>query len=72
LFIALLGILVGIAASFTVKVVLTSLRPTMQILITPTWVLQGVALAFGGAVLGTFYPALRAAAADPIMALAYE
>jgi putative ABC transport system permease protein len=72
LFIALLGILVGIATSFTVKLVLTSLRPTMQILITPTWVLQGVALAFGGAVLGTFYPALRAAAADPIMALAYE
>jgi putative ABC transport system permease protein len=70
--IALLGALIGVAASFGAKEVLTSLRPTMNILITPQWLGWGVGLALLGCGLGAVYPALRAAAADPVAALAYE
>lgn len=72
LVIAVLGSVVGVAASYGVQEVLASLRPTMSIIITPTWLVQGVLLALVGCVLGSVYPALRAAAADPVSALAYE
>ncbi len=70
--IALLGAVVGVAASYGVKEILTSLRPTMNILITPHWLAWGIGLALLGCALGAVYPALRAAAADPVAALAYE
>ncbi|MBI4467356.1 MAG: ABC transporter permease [Acidobacteria bacterium] len=69
---AVLGAIVGVVASYGVKEIVTSLRPTMSILITPGWLVQGVLLALGGCVLGSVYPAFRAAAADPVAALAYE
>lgn len=72
LVIALLGAALGVGASYLVREVLISLRPTMSILITPQWLAQGVGLALLGCTLGSIYPALRAAAADPIAALAYE
>lgn len=70
--IAILGMLVGVAASFGVKEIVTSLRPTLNIDITREWLAQGVLLALGGCILGSVYPALRAAAADPVAALTYE
>lgn len=72
LIIGLLGTLVGVGASYGIKEIVTSLRPTLSIVITPQWLMQGVFLAAVGCVLGSFYPALRAAAADPVRALAYE
>ncbi len=72
LLIAALGCLVGVGASYGVKEVLTNLRPTMNILISTQWLFQGILLAVIGCLIGSFYPALRAAAADPVTALAYE
>jgi putative ABC transport system permease protein len=70
--IAALGALLGIAASYVVKEIVMHLRPTLTILITPDWLLQGIVLAVLGCLLGVSYPALRAAAADPVAALASE
>lgn len=70
--ISLLGSLVGVAASYGVREIVVYLRPTLSIIITPWWLLQGVFLALAGCVLGSVYPALRAAAADPVSALTYE
>lgn len=72
LVIAVLGTLVGVAASVGMKELLTQLRPTLNIVITTQWYLQGVLLAVIGCILGSIYPALRAAAADPVAALVYE
>lgn len=72
LVVACLGAAIGVGASFGFKGVVMALRPTLPILITSTWLVQGVALALVGSVLGSIFPALRAAAADPVSALAYE
>lgn len=72
LVIAVVGALAGVAASYLVRGIVMHLRPTLSIVITSWWLLQGVVLALGGCVLGSVYPALRAAAADPVTALAYE
>jgi putative ABC transport system permease protein len=72
LLIGVLGVVVGIGATYGVREVVINLRPTMTILITPAWLLQGVLLALGGCTLGSIYPALRAATADPVNALVFE
>ncbi|MFQ5776441.1 MAG: ABC transporter permease [Terriglobia bacterium] len=72
LLIAFLGTVVGVSACFGVKEVVTRMRPTLTIIITNQWLIQAVGLALLGSVLGSIYPALRAAAADPVSALAYE
>lgn len=72
LVIGVLGVVVGIGATYGVREVVINLRPTMTILVTPAWLLQGVLLALGGCTLGSVYPALRAAAADPVNALVFE
>ena len=72
LLIGVLGVIVGIGATYGVREVVINLRPTMTILITPAWLLQGVLLALGGCTLGSIYPALRAATADPVNALVFE
>jgi len=70
--VALAGIALGIGASLLMRhVVLHNFR-TLAILITPGWMLRASLIAIGGALLGAFYPALRAARQDPIEALAYE
>jgi len=70
--IAFMGLVVGIASTYAVKEVVSWLRPTLTIAVTPEWLLQAVALALLGAVLGSLYPALRAAGTDAVTALAYE
>lgn len=72
LLIAFLGTVVGVSVCFGVKEVVTQMRPTLTIIITTQWLAQSIGLAFLGCVLGSIYPALRAAAADPVSALAYE
>ncbi|MBI4461265.1 MAG: ABC transporter permease [Acidobacteria bacterium] len=70
--IAFLGLGVGIGSTYVVKAIVTSLRPTLNIVITPEWLLQALALALVGCLIGSVYPAVRAASADPVAALAYE
>ena len=70
--IAFIGIVLGVASSYGVKYVVTSFRPTLRVLINPEWLVLGAAFALAGCILGSVYPALRAAAADPVAALTHE
>lgn len=72
LLVAVIGAAIGVASSYGVEAVVTRLRPTLQVDITLGWVVQGILLAVLGCILGSVYPAFRAAAADPVTALAYE
>jgi len=66
------GIVLGIASSFALSAILQNRFPTLDFVINLPYVWKSVVIAFAGAVLGAFYPALKAARKDPIDALAYE
>jgi len=72
LVLAFLGSIAGIIVTFIVEGILRETTPTLQILITPGWLLGALVLALVGAAAGAVYPALRAASQDPVDALAYE
>ena len=72
LVLAFLGGVAGIIVTFIVEGILRETTPTLQILITPGWLLGALVLALAGAAAGAVYPALRAASYDPVVALAYE
>jgi putative ABC transport system permease protein len=69
---ATVGIALGILASFALSAALEARFPTLDFVINLPWVWKAVVIAFGGAILGALYPALKAASKDPIDALAYE
>ena len=66
------GILLGLACTYATRAILRQTSPSLTILITEQWVVRATFLALAGALSGAFYPALRAAQADPVDALAYE
>lgn len=70
--IAVVGGLLGVAMTFGIKAWLSATHPTLPFPIEKAWILKTLALAIGGALLGAFYPAIKAALKDPIDALAYE
>ncbi len=67
-----IGIVLGVAGSYILAAILGRTFPTLDFVINVPWVIRGVVLAFIGALLGALYPAVKAAAKDPIDALAYE
>ncbi len=69
---AVAGIVVGIAASFALSAILQNRFPTLDFVINIPYVWKSAVIALIGALLGAFYPALKAARKDPIDALAYE
>ena len=69
---ALAGIVLGIAATFAVKLLMAHFFPTTNFEITGLWLLKAAGIAFVGALGGALYPAWIAARKDPIDALAYE
>jgi putative ABC transport system permease protein len=69
---AFTGILVGIASSYALSAALQNRFPTLDFVINGPYVWKAVVIAFVGAILGAFYPALKAASKDPIDALSYE
>jgi putative ABC transport system permease protein len=69
---ALVGIILGIAASFALSAALEARFPTLDFVINLPYVWKATIIAFIGAILGALYPALKAASKDPIDALAYE
>jgi putative ABC transport system permease protein len=71
-FLALVGIAVGIGFTFALKAVMDNRFPTIPFPISPGWITYATLIAFGGALIGASYPALKAAQKDPIEALAYE
>ncbi len=70
--IAVVGGLLGVAMTFGIKAYLNATHPTLPFPLEHAWILKTLALAVGGAILGAFYPAIKAALKDPIDALAYE
>jgi putative ABC transport system permease protein len=72
LVLAFLGGVAGIIVTYIVAGILRETTPTLQILITPGWLIGALVLALVGAAAGAVYPALRAASHDPVVALAYE
>jgi putative ABC transport system permease protein len=69
---AFAGIVLGVASSYVLSFVLENRFPTLDFVIDLPYVWKAVVLAFAGALLGAFYPALKAARKDPIDALSYE
>jgi len=67
-----LGVAVGLVGTYGTTTLLHRTSPTLQIQITPDWILWSILVAVVGALAGAAYPAIRAAQSDPIGALAYE
>ncbi|MGA2535177.1 MAG: FtsX-like permease family protein [Terracidiphilus sp.] len=69
---AVAGVLVGVAVSFSVKAFLGHRFPTLYLDMNAGWVVRGALIAFIGSLCGALYPAWMASRKDPIDALAYE
>jgi putative ABC transport system permease protein len=69
---AVAGTVLGIASSFALSAALQHRFPTLDFVINLPYVWKSAVIAMVGALLGAFYPALKAARKDPIDALAYE
>jgi putative ABC transport system permease protein len=69
---AIVGIALGVAATYLLSHFLHSKFPTMSFAVTGHWVLNAVVISLAGAFFGALYPALKAARKDPIDALSYE
>jgi putative ABC transport system permease protein len=69
---AVVGVLVGIAATYGVRTFLGLRFASFSFELTAAWMARGAAIAFLGAICGALYPAWMAARKDPIDALAYE
>ncbi len=69
---AIVGVILGIVATYALKVGLHAKFPTQNFEMTPSWVGLAVVIALAGALLGALYPAAKAARKDPIDALSYE
>jgi putative ABC transport system permease protein len=72
LFLCGLGVVAGIGASYALEAALESTFSTLVILIEPGWLWRAALFAILSGLIGSLYPALKAANQDPIEALAYE
>ncbi|HVW76675.1 MAG TPA: ABC transporter permease, partial [Alloacidobacterium sp.] len=70
--ISIVGIVIGIGITYVIKFGLAYKFPTLPFPVSFDWRLKAALIAFLGSILGAMYPALKAAAKDPIDALAYE
>jgi putative ABC transport system permease protein len=71
LVLAAAGVIAGFLLSLAGKYIIQSLVPTM-VQLEPRWFGYSVILGLLSGAIGALYPALRAAAQDPVIALAYE
>jgi putative ABC transport system permease protein len=72
LLLSILGIFLGLGFTVLSKHVIAATLPTLSVLITASWIVKASLLAILAGVLGGFYPSLRAASQDPVIALSYE
>jgi putative ABC transport system permease protein len=66
------GIIVGIALSYTVRGLMISAFPTLPINLTIEWMLRAGAIAIFGGLIGAAYPAWMATRKDPVEALFFD
>jgi putative ABC transport system permease protein len=69
---AVAGIVVGIVASLAASWGIRQRFPLVQVVVSGQWIVFAMITALIGAAAGALYPAYKAAAKDPIEALAYE
>jgi len=70
--VCVVGAIVGIGVSFLIGRVVQFTWPTLVVMITPGWIANASLFAVLSGLIGSFYPALKAAGQDPVEALAYE
>lgn len=70
--ICLVGIVVGMGSSLVIRRIVHEFLPTLQIMISPKWILYASLSALLSGVVGSFHPAFKAASQDPVDAFAYE
>jgi len=66
------GVVVGMALAVGGRWYLPRLFPTLSVTLTQEWAMIAAALGLAGGLLGSLYPALKAARMDPIQALNFE
>ncbi|MGH9407423.1 MAG: ABC transporter permease [Terriglobia bacterium] len=72
---SVVGIGIGVIGTVIVMGIISAYLPTVPIEPLKSdgmWVARAAALAIGGALIGAFYPALKASRLDPVEALGYE
>lgn len=70
--ISMIGLLLGLAFAMAGRMLVLTLFPTQQVLLSTAWAIKAGLLVLVSGVLGAIYPALIAASKDPLLALAYE
>ena len=70
--ICLTGVVVGMGLAVAGRFYLPQVFPTLTITLTREWALIAGALGLVGGLLGSFYPAFKAARMDPVQALNFE
>jgi len=70
--VCLVGVVIGVAGSFLIARGVSAMFPTLLVMITPPWVAKASIFALLSGLIGSLYPALRAASQDPVEAIAYE
>ena|ERR1035438_6503042 len=70
--ITLIGIVAGFGLSLVLQSVVQKTLPTLTVEIPQLWFFGAAIIAVLGSIVGSLYPAIRAARQDPIAALAYE
>ena len=70
--VCLIGIVIGVGASFLIARLVTVVFPTLTVLITDGWIARASLFALLSGIIGSLYPSLKAATQDPVEALAYE
>lgn len=66
------GIILGIGASFIAGYLIKAIFPTQVVVITTAWLIKATMFAILSGIIGSLYPSVKAAAKDPVEALAYE
>lgn len=72
LWLAVIGVFGGVAASLIATYAIPYFFPTVPILVTADWIVRAALIAVLSSLLGAIYPSFSAASQDPVEALAYE
>jgi putative ABC transport system permease protein len=67
-----IGVVIGVGASFMIANLVKLVYPTLVVMITNEWIVRACIFAVLSGIVGSLYPSIKAAAQDPVEALAYE
>jgi putative ABC transport system permease protein len=70
--ICLAGVVLGVVLAVAGRWLLPQVFPTLTVQLTREWAVIAAALGLSGGLLGSLYPALKAARMDPVQALNFE